>query len=76
MKKRFVIFSKPNCPYCDEAKRMIDSYDEAYFEWDISEDGFAKGFLIQSGFTTVPQVYFNGRHIGGKEELENFLGLN
>lgn len=76
MKKRFVIFSKPDCPYCNKAKDLLDSETWGYFVWDITENEFAKAFLIQSGFNTVPQIYFNGRYVGGYEELENFLGLN
>jgi len=76
VKKRFVIFSKPNCPYCNKSKALLDSHDEGYFVWDITENEFAKEYLKQSGFTTVPQIYFNGRHVGGYDELEIFLGLN
>jgi glutaredoxin len=76
VKNRFVIFTRDDCPYCVKAKQLLDSENWGYFVWNISENEFAKEFLKQSGFTTVPQVYFNGRHVGGYEALENFLALN
>lgn len=76
MKNRFIIFGRNDCSYCVKAKQLLDSENYGYFEWNISENVFAKEFLKQSGFTTVPQIYHNGRYIGGYEALENYLGLN
>lgn len=76
MKNRFIIFGTEDCHWCNKAKDLLDSENWGYFEWDIYESFFAKEFMKQCGFSTVPQIYFNGRHVGGYEALENFLGLN
>lgn len=76
MRSRFVIFTKENCDWCIKAKDLLDSESYGYFEWNIDNTVFAKEFLRDSGLNTVPQIYFNGRYIGGYAALENFLGIN
>ena len=76
MKNRFVIFTREDCYWCIKAKDLLDSESYGYFVWDVNDNGFAKEFLRDSGLNTVPQIYHNGRYIGGYEALENFLGIN
>lgn len=73
---KFIIFSKENCPWCNKAKALLDTENWGYYEWNISENEWARDYIKQSGFTTVPQIYFGGKHIGGYEALENFLAIN
>lgn len=76
MKTRFIIFTRKDCDWCIKAKDLLDIENYGYFEWDIDENVFAKEYLRESGFTSVPQVYCNGHYIGGYLALENFLGIN
>ena len=55
------LYSKPNCPYCDQAKDWLTKNDIAYTVLDINEDRDAKDFLISSGHKTVPQIYVGTR---------------
>jgi glutaredoxin-like protein NrdH len=51
------LYSKPDCPYCDQAKAWLAKNDIAYTVLDINEDRDAKDFLVSSGHKTVPQIY-------------------
>lgn len=76
MKHRFILFTRGDCHWCTKAKDLLDSENWGYFVWDVDDNPFAKEYLKQSGFKTVPQIYCNGHYIGGYLALENFLGIN
>jgi glutaredoxin 3 len=65
------IYTKAFCPYCTRAKRLLDSKGAAFEEVDISMGGERRAEMIQraNGRTTVPQVFIDGRHIGGSDDL-------
>lgn len=64
------IYTTPFCGYCARAKGLLEKKGAAYDEMDVMEDS-AKRMEMRdrSGRTTVPQIFINGRHIGGSEEL-------
>ena len=68
---RVEIYTKFMCPYCARAKRLLDSKGVDYEETEISMDGERRAEMIQraSGRTTVPQIFIDGRHIGGSDDL-------
>ena len=65
------IYTKFGCPYCYRAKRLLDSKGAAYEEHDITMGGPGRAEMIQraNGRMTVPQVFIDGRHIGGSDDL-------
>lgn len=65
------IYTKFGCPYCYRAKRLLDGKGAAYDEHDITMGGPQRAEMIQraNGRTTVPQVFIDGRHIGGSDDL-------
>ena len=65
------IYTKFGCPYCYRAKRLLDGKGAAYEEHDITLGGPQRAEMIQraNGRTTVPQVFIDGRHIGGSDDL-------
>jgi glutaredoxin 3 len=65
------IYTKFGCPYCYRAKRLLDGKGAAYEEHDITMGGPGRAEMIQrsNGRTTVPQVFIDGRHIGGSDDL-------
>ncbi|XP_052198476.1 glutaredoxin-C4 [Diospyros lotus] len=83
-----VIFSKSYCPYCRRAKSVFKELKQVphVIELDERDDGWniqnALGEIV--GRRTVPQVFVNGKHIGGSDdtveayesgELAKILGL-
>ncbi|WZY75237.1 hypothetical protein YC2023_021621 [Brassica napus] len=86
---KIVIFSKSYCPYCRRAKSVFSELDQVphVVELDEREDGWnvqsALGEIV--GRRTVPQVFINGKHIGGSDdtveahesgELAKLLGVS
>ena len=65
------IYTKAWCPYCTRALRLLADKGVAPQEHDITMGGPKRAEMIQraSGRTTVPQVFIDGRHIGGSDDL-------
>lgn len=65
------IYTKFLCPYCTRAKSLLKSKGATYEEYDITLGGPRRAEMIAraGGRTTVPQVFIDGRHIGGSDDL-------
>lgn len=65
------IYVKTTCPYCWRAKHLLDSKGVDYKEIVIDFGGPDRQTMIQraNGRTTVPQIFIDGRHIGGCDEV-------
>lgn len=65
------IYTKWGCPYCVRAKKLLDSKGAAYEEYDITMGGPKRAEMIQraNGRITVPQVFIDGHHVGGSDDL-------
>ncbi|KAJ4833208.1 Glutaredoxin-C3 [Turnera subulata] len=72
---RIVIFSKSYCPYCKRAKGIFRELNEQPFvvELDLRDDGSQIQYVLLElvGRRTVPQVFVNGKHIGGSDDLKD-----
>jgi glutaredoxin len=55
------IYSKNNCPYCVQAKNLLQSKNIEFAEIKIDEDSEAREFIVGQGHRTVPQIYQDGR---------------
>ena len=65
------IYTKWGCPYCTRAKALLDSKGAAFREIDVTMDAALRRTMMDrsNGRTTVPQIFINGQHIGGSDEL-------
>ena len=65
------IYSKTFCSYCVHAKRLLESKRIQFSEYVIDMDAGKRQEMIQraNGRTTVPQIFIDGRHIGGCSDL-------
>ncbi|XP_061991638.1 glutaredoxin-C4 [Rosa rugosa] len=85
---KIAIFSKSYCPYCRRAKAVFKELKQVPYVVELDER--ADGRDIQDalseviGRRTVPQVFVNGKYIGGSDdtvaayesgELAKLLGL-
>lgn len=69
-----VVWSRNECPYCDQAKALLKSKGIAYEERNISTD-WTKEQLLESvpAARSVPQIVIDGNIIGGFTELRKHL---
>ena len=65
------IYSTPWCPYCIAAKRLLQKKGAAFEDTDVSGDAEARAAMMQraGGRTSVPQIFIDGVHVGGSDEL-------
>jgi glutaredoxin 3 len=65
------VYTKFLCPFCTRAKSLLTSKGVAFDEIDISTGGQRRAEMLEraGGRQTVPQIFINGRHIGGSDDL-------
>ena len=65
------IYTTPLCPYCWRAKRLLDKKGVAFIEIDLWQQPQRRAEMIEraGGRRTVPQLFVDGRAIGGSDEL-------
>lgn len=65
------IYTKAFCPYCSRAMRLLAAKGVAPEEHDITLGGPRRAEMLErsGGRSTVPQVFIDGRHIGGSDDL-------
>lgn len=64
------IYTTSFCPYCAQAKRLLDHNRVSYVEIDVTGDAALREKMVaESGRRTVPQIFIDGEAIGGFEEL-------
>jgi glutaredoxin 3 len=67
---RIEMYTTPSCPYCLRAKRLLKERGLAYEEIDVAtDDALRLEVMKRSGRRTVPQIFIDGRSIGGYDEL-------
>ena len=69
-----IVWSKYNCPYCDQAKALLTSKGVTFEEKKIG-DGYTREDLLEAvpNARTVPQIFLDGQLIGGFTELKQKL---
>ena len=64
------IYTTPWCGYCARAKALLEKKGAAFEETDVMEDSVKRTEMRErSRRSTVPQIFINGQHIGGSDEL-------
>jgi glutaredoxin 3 len=65
------VYTKAFCPYCTRAKALLNAKGAAFEEYDITMGGPQRAEMIEraGGRTTVPQIFIDGAHIGGSDDL-------
>ena len=65
------IYTKAFCPYCTRAKALLDGKGADFREIDVTMDraGFDAMVVRANGRRTVPQIFIDGRHVGGSDDL-------
>ncbi len=69
--KTITMYTGPMCNFCEAAKRLFSRNNLKYQEIDISmKDGLRDEMIKKAnGKRTIPQIFFDDRHVGGYQEL-------
>ena len=65
------IYTAQMCGYCHRALRLLDSKGVAYEQIDVSMSSSLRDEMRSrsGGGRTVPQIFIDGDHIGGSDDL-------
>ena len=67
-----IIYGTMTCPYCMNAKELLKSKGVQYQEILVDKNPEQKAEMLakSNGRRTVPQIFIDGKHIGGFDDLE------
>lgn len=70
------IYTKMTCPYCIRAKMLLQQKGAKLDEIAVDFGGDKKQEMVSrtGGRMTVPQIFINGRHVGGCDDLFELEG--
>lgn len=65
------MYIDPFCPYCAKAKRLLTAKGQSWAEIDVIADPKRRAEMRDraSGRNSVPQIFIDGQHIGGCDDL-------
>jgi glutaredoxin 3 len=65
------VYSTLFCPYCARAKSLLAKKGVAFMNIDVMEQPARRAEMMtrSGGRTSVPQIFINGEHIGGSDDL-------
>lgn len=65
------IYTKAFCGYCARAKALLNEKGVAFTEYDITMGGPKRAEMLDrsNGGVTVPQIFIDGQHIGGSDDM-------
>jgi glutaredoxin-like protein len=67
------LFSRPGCPFCARAKGLLRDAGIEFEELVLNRDYTDRTLRAVANATSYPQVFINGEHVGGSDELEKWL---
>ena len=65
------IYTSPLCGFCHAAKRLLNDKNASFSEVNVMLSPEKKAEMMQraGGRHTVPQIFIDGKHIGGCDDL-------
>eukprot|EP00808_Paulinella_micropora_P001166 g75009.t1 len=68
---RITIFSLKTCPHCKKAKALLSQKGWSYYNISLNDYPEKRSDMLKlADRLTVPQVFFNDKHLGGASDLE------
>ncbi len=70
--KNVEVYTGPLCAFCDWTKALLKKKGVAFKEIYIGDDSNKMSEMVKksNGMKTVPQIFIDGKHIGGNQELQ------
>ena len=67
------LVTRKGCPHCTRAKQVLDTNGLPYEEIELSRSVTNRSLTALSGAHTTPQVFMDGKLIGGADDLEAYF---
>jgi glutaredoxin 3 len=70
---RVEIYTREYCGYCTRAKALLAGKGVAFTEYRVGDEPDRRREMIQRshGGATYPQIFINGRHVGGSDDIHD-----
>ena len=70
--KNVEIYTGPLCVFCDRAKALLNKKGVSFKEINLASEPNKMDEMIKktNGMKTIPQIFIDGRHIGGNDRLQ------
>lgn len=69
--KKIAIYTLDFCPYCDEAKNILDDFNLEYEEIPVEKKSHLRDLLHEvTSQKTLPQIFVEEEFIGGCDDLK------
>lgn len=70
MKPEVIMYSTGYCPYCSKARDLLNRKNVPFTEIRVdTQPELRNEMIVKSGRHTVPQIFINGHHVGGCDDL-------
>lgn len=68
---KVIVYTMQYCPYCESAKKLLQSKGVTFDEikLDMDDDAAWSRLEKQTGFKTMPQIFVGDKFIGGYNEM-------
>ena len=68
------VYTRPTCIWCIRAKELLNCKGIPFKNFDINDDELRKELKVKApGIKTIPQIFKDGKRIGGYEDLVEYL---
>jgi glutaredoxin-like protein len=67
------VFTKPGCPYCERAKKLLNEKSYPFEEVVVGKGITIAGLRAICGDETAPQIFTDGKYLGTEDDLEKFF---
>jgi glutaredoxin 3 len=66
------LYTTSSCPFCVRAKSLLKSKGIPFVEIDVTDDAELRQKMVElsGGRRTVPEIFINGKIVGGYDELK------
>jgi glutaredoxin len=69
------VFTKPDCPFCVQAKDLLSAKGFSYSEFELGKDLTREEFIEKfPDVKTVPYIIVGNNHVGGYKQLLEMIG--
>lgn len=68
-----IIYGKPNCPQCDQAKKLLTDSGFDYQYIDLSKNLSKREEFVNKGYRSVPIIFEDHIEIGTLQDLKKIL---
>jgi glutaredoxin-like protein len=76
MPETIAVVARDGCPHCARARKMLEERGYSYEEIQVGRDISQHSLRGLTGSGSVPQIFINGKLVGGADDLQNYISAH